>query len=483
MSLTAAAILLVVIAQLVVIFGLVLLERRQPAATLAWVFAVFFIPVLGAALYLVFGLRTTIRKSRAAEGIARRAQEVFARNDLRGPALDLSALPHLAPLIDLAARVDRAPASHTNAVAVLKNARATYRAMVEAIEEARHHIHIEFYIIQPDETGTALRDLLVRRAREGLEVRVLCDAIGSLRLPSDFFAPLVAVGGHAAFFAPVRIAPRLRRRDHINFRNHRKIVVVDGRFGMTGGINIGREYLGLDPDIGAWRDTHLGLEGPAVIALQQTFIEDWLAATGVLLDAPPYFPSPFGGPDGVPGNAIVQIVASGPDRPWSLLHRLYALAIAQARQRVWISSPYFVPDRVIQWALTTAALSGVDTRLLVPRRSDSRLVDWASRAYYAELLEAGVRIYEYDRGFLHAKTMVVDSWCGTIGSANMDIRSFHLNYELNAFVYEAPCIGELARQFEQDLEGARELPPTWARDLSYGRRLLHAVAGLLSPLL
>lgn len=481
MSAATVIALVALVAQLGVIFGFLLLERRQPAATLAWILTVLFVPVAGVALYLVFGLRRTIKRSRAAEKLSKRTHEVFRRHGLTVQPANIAAIaPRIAPLIALGSRVDRAPASYGNAVDILTDAASTYRTMLDDIRASTDHVHVLFYIIQPDETGTSLRDELVARARDGVEVRVLCDAIGSVRLPGDFWRPLIDAGGKAAYFSPVRFTPRLRRRDHINFRNHRKVVVVDGRLGLTGGINVGREYLGLDPDIGAWRDTHMRLEGPAVCGLQQTFVEDWLTTTGELLDAARYFPPP---PVALPGDAAVQIIASGPDRPWSLIHRIYSLAIAQARQRVWISSPYFVPDRVIQSAISTAALSGVDTRLLVPRRSDSRLVDWASRSYYGELLDAGVRIYEYDKGFMHAKTMVIDDWCGTIGSANMDIRSFHLNYELNAFVFGARCANELATQFVGDLQGARELPPDWAHKLSYNQRVLQGFAGLLSPLL
>jgi cardiolipin synthase len=333
-----------------------------------------------------------------------------------------------------------------------------------------------------------------------------------MRLPSNCWAPLGAAGGRAAYFGRIRLAPLVRRRDHVNFRNHRKIIIVDGLVGLTGGINIGREYLGLDPAIGAWRDTHLRIEGPATLGLQQTFVEDWLVTTGELLDGAPYFPEPTpvpvtreterpraehseweAAPDVRPlaaataeppgGDTIVQCVASGPDRPWAVIHQMYALGIAYAERRVWATSPYFVPDRVMQMALVTAALRGVDVRLLVPKRSDSRLVDLASRYYFPELLEAGVRIFEYGAGFLHAKSLVVDDWLAAIGSSNMDIRSFQLNYELSAFVYDRRVTEVLASQFEADLARAHEVPKGWAKRLSYGRRLLHAAAGLLSPLL
>ncbi|MCB9733772.1 MAG: cardiolipin synthase [Deltaproteobacteria bacterium] len=482
MSVLGVAVVVGLAVQLAVIFGFVLLERRQPAATLAWIFGVLFMPILGVLLYLMFGLRRTIKRSRKAERLARRTAQVFRRYAVATHRDAPEAIAARAePLVALGMRVEHAPASYGNAVDVLRNAGATYRAMLEAIRGATDHVHVLFYIIQPDETGRTLRSALVERAREGVQVRVLCDAIGSTRLPNEFWAPLREVGGVAEWFAPVRfMRPRMRRRDHINFRNHRKIVVVDGHVGLTGGINIGREYLGLDPAVGNWRDSHLRVEGPAVVGLQQTFIEDWLAATGELLDAPRYFPTPK---EPLPGDHVVQIIASGPDRQWSLIHRLNSLAISQGRRRVWVTSPYFVPDRVIQQALTTAALCGLDTRLLVPARSDSRLVDWAARSYYGELLDAGVRIFVYERGFLHAKTLIVDDWLGSIGSANMDMRSFHLNYELNAFVYGRPVTEELAQHFLSDLEGAHELPRTWSQTLTYPQRLLHATAGLMSPLL
>ncbi|MFO0748696.1 MAG: cardiolipin synthase [Myxococcota bacterium] len=380
----------------------------------------------------------------------------------------------------LASRVSGSHASSENAVHMLVDAGQTYAAIREAVSAAKDHIHVQFYIIQPDAAGRELRDHLVERARAGVTVRVLCDALGSMKLPSGFWDPLAAAGGQAGYFAPIRIGPLVRRRDHVNFRNHRKIVVVDGRIGLTGGINIGREYLGLDPRIGAWRDTHIRLEGPVVLGLQQTFVEDWLHATGQLLDDARYFPDP---PALAVGHATAQVVASGPDRPWAVIHQLHFMACVSAEKRIWATSPYFVPDRVIQTALVTAALRGVDVRLLVPKRSDSRLVDWASRYYFGELLDAGVRIFEYDKGFLHAKTLVVDDWLAAIGSSNMDIRSFQLNYELTAFVYDRDLTEDLARQYATDLDSAREVPPRWLSTQSYGRRLLYAFAGLLSPLL
>jgi len=467
--------------QIVVVLGFVLMERREPQATLAWIMGVVFLPVVGALLYLVFGFSRTVRRVRVSRRVATRTRAVFARWQVGrkargGEVLALDERTRV--MVQLAERAARARACTGNDVQLLIDARETYLAMRQAVDAATHHVHVQFYIIQPDQTGVALRDHLASRARDGIEVRVLCDAIGSFSLPHNFWTSLVEAGGHVGYYGPIRIGP-LRRRDRVNFRNHRKNVVVDGRVGFTGGINIGREYLGLDPTVGAWRDTHVAIRGPAVIDLQKTFVEDWLATTTELLDDESYFPE-FGDPE---GDAVVQVVASGPDRSWAVIHQLFVLATARANRRIWITSPYFVPDGIMKNALISASLSGQDVRVLVPRKGDSRLVDLASRHHFGELLDAGVRIYEYNAGFLHAKTILVDDWVAVIGSTNMDIRSFQLNYELTAFVYDSKTVKALETMYRGDLEGATQLPPTWARDLSYGRRLLYACAGLMSPLL
>ncbi len=473
---------LVFAVQLVTVLGFVLVERREPQATLTWVLAVVFIPVLGALLYLIFGLGRTVRRIRLGQRVERLTRVAFARwhvwRKARGRG-ELSLTAQTRPVAQLAERVAQARACTGNAIEMLVDARATYDAMLAAIRTAARHVHVEFYIIQPDSAGERLRDALVERASTGVRVRVLCDGVGCLKLPDAFWEPLERAGGQVGWFSPLRLAPLFRSPHRMNFRNHRKNVVVDGVIGFTGGINIGREYLGLDPEIGHWRDTHVEIRGPAVIDLQKTFVEDWLAATAELLDAEDLFPEL----DGPAGDGVVQVVATGPDRPWSLIQQLFVLAIARAERRVWITSPYFIPDAIVKNALITASLAGMDVRVLVPRRSDNRLVDLASRNHFQELHGAGVRIHEYDAGFLHAKTMVIDDGLGVIGSTNMDVRSFQLNYELTAFFYDRHLVSQLAGLFEADLAHAPELPSTWVRDLGYGRRLLYACAGLMSPML
>jgi cardiolipin synthase len=466
---------------LAVIFGFLLTERRSPTATLAWLMVLLFLPLVGLLIYFVLGATRANRIRKKSESVATRIDDVLSRHGVSGKMREHGAIPQLDPstraLVALGRRTTSLPASYGNRATILDSAAATYRAIMRGIDDAEDHIHVEYYIIQPDRIGRALRDRLVRRAADGLAVRVLCDAVGSSKLPSNFWAPLEEAGGQAAVFNPIRF--RIRRRDRVDFRNHRKIVVFDGKVGLTGGINMGREYLGLDPEIGKWRDSHISIGGPAVLGLQQTFAEDWLFTTGELLDDLRYYPN-F---TEVHGTQIVDIIDSGPDRQFSSVHQIFFQSIALSQKRVWVTSPYFVPDPVIEESLIAAALRGVDVRLLVPFKSDVPIISMASRSYYPRLLEAGVRIFEYERGFVHAKTLVVDEWVGTIGSANMDIRSFKLNFEVNAMVYGAEFARELAGQFLEDLKFSREITAEAVAQTGYTRRLAQAFARLLSPLL
>lgn len=455
-------------------------ERRQPSATLAWLLTLIFLPVIGLVLYLLIGRTRSRHIANRVKFSVAQVETVLRKHSPFESAHECNLRcvePRTATMAQLGKELASTPALDGNRVQLLIDAEHTYTRIVGAIEQAREHIHVQFYIIQPDETGRGLRDRLTRRAHEGIQVRVLVDGLGSASLPGDFWKPLTDAGGQAAIFRPIwGILSRILKRDRIDYRNHRKIVVVDGKSGFTGGINVGREYLGLDPEIGRWRDTHVMLEGPSVLALQKTFAEDWLLTTGELLEDASYFPECDVRPA---ENCIVQVLDSGPDRRWSPIAFYQNHIFALAANRVWITSPYFIPSPSLEDALISASLRGVDVRLLVPMRSDSRLVAWASASYYPRLIEAGVRIYRYERGFVHAKTMVVDNWVASVGSANMDLRSFHLNFELNVFVYGAKFVNDLATQFEIDLEHATEL-----REAPSGWRILRGnLARILSPLL
>lgn len=466
------------------IFYLLLRERRQPSATLAWLLTLIFLPALGLLFYAVFGTTRARRVAKKRAVAVARVGDVVRKHAVHqklsspgGSKLD----PRTHSLLRLGEGLTRTPASVGNQAEMLINAPQTYRSMIQAIEEARDHIHVEFFIIQPDRTGQSLRDRLTKRASEGLAVRVIYDAIGSKNLPRDFWQPLIDAGGEAAAFNPFsNFWERWRRRDRIDFRNHRKLVIVDGRIGFTGGINVGREYLGLDPERGFWRDTHIRLTGPAVLSLQQTFAEDWFTACGRLIEEPRYFPDPA--PEDR-GPYAVQVVDSGPDRKYPPISYFYTQCFALARDRIWLASPYLVPSPAVEQALIAAALRGVDVRILAPLKPDKRIVMLASASYFGELLEAGVRIFRYALGFMHAKTIVVDDWVGTVGSANLDMRSFHLNFELNAFVYGKEFTDAMAAQFRADLEQAQEYTLQNEKSVGLPIRLLRAGARMLSPLL
>lgn len=470
--------LLGLMAELWVATTILLARRRQPTATLAWLMAVIFLPVLGILLYLIIGrtgsrVRRVVRRARRAGHIALREATPESVN----PVLHE---PRTQTTLALGRGVGADDALGGNRVTLLQDAAATYAAMLAAIDRAQHQIHVQFYIIQSDHAGRALRDHLVACARRGVKVRVLYDDVGGKSLDRHFWTPLREQGGEVAVFN--RVSPftrRLRRRDRVDFRNHRKIVIVDDHVGFTGGINVGREYLGLDPSVGHWRDTHVCLEGPAVAALQRVFLRDWRIAGGRSAPA-----SPTEATAAPPvGEALVQIVASGPDNVWSPIEHTFVHAITQARERVWIATPYFVPSPAVEAVILAAALRGVDVRLLVPLKADSLLVNLAARSYYRGLLEAGAKIYLYRRGFLHAKVMLIDHWMATVGSANLDVRSFYLNYELNAFVFDRPLVETMATQFMRDLADATRRNLADEDNLPLWRRLAQQSARLLSPLL
>ncbi|MCK5798604.1 MAG: cardiolipin synthase, partial [Deltaproteobacteria bacterium] len=361
-----------------------------------------------------------------------------------------------------------------NLVELLVDAQRAYQSMEDAIAAATQHVHFQFYIYQPDTTGRRFRNLLIRKAKEGVEVRVLVDGVGSFHAPR-FLRPLVAAGGQVATFLPVG---HISRRWHPNLRNHRKLVVVDGHIGFTGGVNIGDEYTGRKKRVGRWRDTHMRIEGPAVRHLQEIFAEDWHFATDRQPDTAHWF-----NPVETCGDARVHIIASGPDTDTQPIQRIFFAAVNSATERVWLTTPYFIPDQAMLVALETAALRGCDVRLLLPYRSDAPLVLNAGRSYYNDLLENGVRIFEYQHGILHAKTMLVDHTWATVGSSNMDMRSFRLNFEVNAVVYGKYLAGQLAKVFRNDLRQAREVTLEDVENKKLSQRMTESLARIMSPLL
>lgn len=453
----------------------IILQKRAPVSTLGWILSMALLPFAGFVVYYFLGpqrlRKQRLRRLRAQAALYGEAD--FSR--LRVTAAD--APQTLRQLAQLGFASCDLPISTADEVDLLVGGASAFDAIFEAIRNARHHVHLEYYIFEPDRIGTALRDLLIDKAQQGVRVRLLVDAMGSKRLGRRFLDPLRAAGAEVALFHASHFGRRLR--PVINFRTHRKIVVCDGSVGFTGGINItDEEDPRTRPD--AYHDVHLRIAGGAVRLLQMTFMEDWVYATGVRprgLAAE----SPLLLPEMRPGKHPVQIVTSGPDSPFEGIHRMHVAAINAATSRVWLTTPYFVPGEPGLMALTSAALRGLDVRVLVPRRSDSAIVSAAARSYFDELIAAGVKVWEYRAGMLHSKTMVIDDNCAFIGTANFDNRSFRLNFEVCAVVYGPALAQPLARQFDADLQEAKAVAAM--RRLPFLRRLGDATARLFSPVL
>ena len=433
----------------------IIYEHNSPAATMAWLLAMIFLPFVGLFAYFLIGRRRLDMRVQLLKAIRDEVGDIRDKLDFDGVIKTVlkstgeSNRHH--DLMLLGYRFPGLPPTYGNTTEVLKNADEAYPEILKSIAGAKHHIHAIYYIIQPDGSGRAFRDALVQKAKEGVEVRLLYDDIGSWRMKPDFFKPLVDAGGKVVTYRPVSFSRF--RTIYSNFRNHRKIVVIDGRSAFTGGINIGDEYLGKVSEFGFWRDTNIKITGPAAGHLQLVFAEDWYYVTGELLtDSYIGLPHLDEDPEG-----IVQIVPSGPDRSREQIAQLYFTAITSARRTLYITTPYFIPDEAVHAALVAACLRGVDVRLLVPGKFDRKIMKYASRSYYRELLRAGCRIYEYKKGFIHAKTLAADGDLGIIGTANMDIRSFRLNFEVCAVCYDKDVAAEMELQFLEDLKGSERI--------------------------
>lgn len=442
----------------------ILLQKREPVATLSWLISLAALPYLGFFIYYIFGPQRLTRQ---------RLKRRRARLALPPTEPDASSQE----LRTLARSTTGYAATTACDVHLLVDGSSKYPALLDAIAKAHHHVHLEYYILEPDHTGRSVVDALAERARAGVSVRLLLDAIGSKRARRRFFKPLLDAGGEVAWFHPPRFWLPWRR-PLVNLRTHRKIAVIDGRIGFIGGINLTDEE---DPRrrADAYRDLHLRIEGDAVRKLQDLFIDDWAYATGC---------SDFiteiacAMPQTCPGGIHTQLLASGPDSPWEAIHRLHVSAIHDANRRVWLATPYFVPGEAALMALTSAALGGLDVRLLVPQRSDSLLVTLCVRSFYDNLLSAGVKVYEYGPRMLHTKALLVDDHLAIIGSANFDYRSFRLNFEASLLLNSQVIANELSTLLSAEFESAQRVQANRPKPL-FTARLPEAFARLFAPLL
>ena len=432
--------------------GVILLEHQNPDRTIAWILTLVLVPVLGLVLYFYLG--STFSRRRAFQRLPRGgggqgdAMEALCRLD---GVLDCAGNLPPAPrrLIPLLEENSGAQLSFRNEVEVLTNGTATFDALKRDMGAAQKSIHLEYFSIAHDKLGKEVWEILCQRAQQGVAVRVLYDAVGSWGMGRDFVKELQEAGAEIAPFSPVAL-PMLRR--DFNFRNHRKIAVMDGNVGFLGGLNIGDMYQG-ESRLGFWRDTHLRIRGEAVADLQKIFLRDWTFATRRTLTTEDLFP-PL--EDDLPHTPL-QIVASGPDSEWNAVEQGYFTLVASAQRRVWLSTPYLVPTDGILSALITAALGGVDVRLVMPSYPDHPMVYWASKSFLDQLLQSGVRVFFYKKGFIHAKVIIVDDVAASVGSTNMDLRSLAINFEIQAFLYHRDVVRRLETDFETDFADSHEV--------------------------
>lgn len=456
----------------------IFLENRHPTQTITWLVVLGSFPLVGFFFYLLFGRNYRKEKMyRKKYFLDKQAfLTVEGENDPRSEEKLSLMGEHQARLFSLAQKLGNSPISFDTSTKVLTNGEETFHHILEQIKRARHHIHIEYYIVRDDGIGQEIKKLLIEKAAQGVEVRFLYDAVGSWKLSKKYINDMKKAGIETVCFGPVKL-PFLNNK--FNFRNHRKIIVIDGMIGFVGGLNIGDEYLGRNQTYGYWRDTHLMLRGEAVRSLQLIFLQDWYYMTNHSFLTAEYLSPQIDEKN----HGGVQLIAGGPDNEWSVIKNIFFSMITSAKKSVWIASPYFIPDEDIFSAIKVAALSGIDVRLLVPNRPDKRIVFHASRSYFPELLEAGVKVYEYERGFMHSKIVIVDHELASIGTSNMDMRSFHLNFEVNAFLFRTKSTQKLVAEYINDLEYAKELELVSFRKRHIGLRLIESTARLLSPLL
>ncbi|MCM1483279.1 MAG: cardiolipin synthase [Muribaculaceae bacterium] len=460
------------IATIISIVGVVLSENRNPLKSLAWVTVLLMFPIGGLVLYIFFGRsiknqRMISRRNR--RKLMQREEGRYARsNDAKLP-------PEHRQLVELGRSLTGSPFYPGNDVTVYHFGRDKFAALLADIESARSYIHLQYYIIEDDTIGTRVCEALMRKARQGVKVRVIYDHIGSIHVSGKFFKRMREAGVEVYPFFRVAFPPFATR---INWRNHRKLCVIDGRVGYIGGMNVADRYVDGGKDFAKWRDTHLRITGPAIGALQFSFAVDWNFMGQPLIEVDNSAPLTE-----ADDSAGMQMLTCGPTSEWSNIALLMLKAIGNAKKRICIQTPYFLPTESMLKVLQTAALARVDVRVMMPRKSDSRILTYASYSYIFECLRAGIKIFLYDGGMLHSKTLIIDDELSAVGSANIDFRSFEHNFEATMFIYSRKVNSELMQRFEADMEESTRIQPSAWRHRPMKQKAVESVVRLLSPVL
>jgi cardiolipin synthase len=455
----------------IILIPRILFERHHPGATIAWLLVIALIPFIGVPLYFLIGGKRIKRISREKDWGMRNMGASAQDPD------DGNLLPGGRKIARLLTRTGMFPPAPNNKVVIIDDGVVAYTTLVRLLENARESIEIATFILGRDEVGRTIVELLARKARQGVEVRLLLDAYGCLLSRGSFVRPLKDAGGRVGVFMPML---PLRRRWSANLRNHRKMAIVDGCHSMVGGMNLAREYIGPTSFKKRWKDVCMAVKGNCVDHLRTVFWQDWIYCTGEEFDRGLF--SPVASPNGDNGS-IVQVVGDGPDIPERPLYSGVLAALSQARESVWVVTPYFVPDEPLSAALELAARMGCDVRLIIPERSNHPLVDLAGHSFLPDLLAAGVQFYFYQPGMLHAKLIAIDQQLAVVGSANMDIRSFQLSFEIVSFLYTPEDVRQVTRVIEGILRQSRQVSKEEVEKKSKIREFSEDICRVFSPLL
>jgi cardiolipin synthase len=469
---------------IILAFVIIFLERKDPTATLAWLLVLLLFPGVGFILYLFLSQNFSRKKLFRMKANAQRTfgdflntqQEDFNSGKLVFKDRKMEAHKDV---IKMNLFRNQSFFTQNNDVKIFTDGKEKFDELFRCIEDAKESVHVQYYIIKYDDLGKKLLSLLEKKAKEGVEVRLLYDCVGSRRLSNFNVRDLIKAGGKTgrffrSFFRHINLK--------INYRNHRKIVVIDGQIGFVGGFNVGNEYLGLKKRFGYWRDTHIKIIGSAVADLQKRFFLDWSNATKEDLNyQPKYFPDMQNYESH--GDVALQIVTSGPDQTDEIIKQNYIKLINSAQESILIQTPYFVPDASVMEAIKIAALTGVEVRIMIPNKPDHMFVYWATYYYIGLLLKYGVKVYTYEKGFMHAKTLVIDGCVSTVGTANFDVRSFKLNFEIIAIIFDSQKSMELKKSFEEDTNYSLQMTPELYMQRGIIIRIKESISRLLSPLL
>lgn len=471
----------------------IILQNRDPAKTMAWLLIFILLPGIGLLIYAVLGRNIRKHKIFKTQKLATNIKE----NNLFKNMESIEELVELEQqaikdkklindnnyegikkkVISLLLNTGKFPFTTNNTIDLFVDGNEKFNRLLKDIESAKDHIHLEYFIIKDSDIGRKLKDLLIKKAKEGITIKILYDDVGCWRFwfHRGYFREMKSVGIEIVPFLPAKF-PIIGGK--INYRNHRKIAIIDGYIGYTGGINVGDEYMGKNKKFGYWRDTHIRIEGSSVYMLQMVFLTDWYYTTQKVSFEERFFPKLDD-----KGNSMIQVVATGPDSDWEAIHYAYFSAICNAKKRVYIETPYFIPDESLLRALKSAALSGVDVRIIFPSIADHKIVHHASYSYFDDILRSGGKVYLYKKGFIHSKVVIIDDKISSTGSANMDLRSFMLNFEINAFMYDEKVIKKITEDFFEDIKNSEEIDLNDFEKRPFIKKWIESVARLFSPIL